>query len=139
MIQIVNPRPRSLAATQMLLRDMFREFVVIDGAIIATGQAFVHSKSRVDFYAIFRQRKICRISEALAVLSIQVMGKTSLVTLLNMMLVPEVGRDFGSLNGESISTLTSTTNEELLVWVYIELEAGKKKVSSSFHVELNSY
>lgn len=54
------------------------------------------------------------------------MGKTTPVTLLNMMLAPEVGRDLGSLNGESISTLTPTKNEELLVWVYIKLEAGKK-------------
>lgn len=69
-IQIIAPRVCRLAAAQGLLRDMLCEFVVIDSASSAVDKAFVQSKSRVNFGAIFPWRKVCRIAETLGVSSI---------------------------------------------------------------------
>lgn len=74
----------------------------------------------------------------LEVFSFQVMCKAFPISLLNMVLVLEVGRDLGSLNSESISTLISTTDQKLLIWIYIQLEACKKWVGGRFYVQLNN-
>lgn len=73
------------------------------------------------------QRNVRRIAEPVGVLSIQVICRTPSVSLINMVLVAEVGRNLGSLNGESIAALTSTANQKLLIWVNIELETCKKR------------
>jgi hypothetical protein len=49
---------------------MLREFVIIDGAIAAAREAFVHSKSRMNFGAISPQRNLRRIAEPVRVSSI---------------------------------------------------------------------
>jgi hypothetical protein len=72
-------------------------------------KAFVQSKSRVDFGAIFPWRKVRRIAETLGVASLQVLCETFSITLWNEVLVPEVRRDLGSVNGESIFTPVSFT------------------------------
>ena len=112
---------------------MLREFVIINSAIAAAGEAFMHCKSSVNIRAISPQRNLRRITEPVRVLSIQVLCQTSLVSLINMVLIAEVGRGLGSLDGESIAALT--TNQQLLLWVDIELETCKKRVRGGFHVE----
>jgi hypothetical protein len=92
---------------------MLREFVIIDGAIVAAGEAFMHCKSRVNVRAISPQRNLRRIAEPVRVLSIQVLRQTSPVSLINVVLVAEVRRGLGSLNGESIAALTA--NQQLLL------------------------
>jgi hypothetical protein len=60
---------------------MLREFVIIDGAIAAAGEAFMHCKLRVNIGAISPQRNLRRIAEPVRVSSIQVLCQTSPVSL----------------------------------------------------------
>jgi hypothetical protein len=83
---------------------MLREFVIIHGAIAAAGEAFMHSKSRVNVGAISTQRNLRRIAEPLRVLNIQVLRQTPPVSLINMVFVAEVRRDLRSRLQEHIHT-----------------------------------
>jgi hypothetical protein len=112
---------------------MLREFVIIDSAIVAAGEAFIYCKLRVNVGAISPQRNLCRIAEPVRVLSIQVLCQTSSVSLINMVLVAEVGRDLRSVGCKSISTLFA--NQHLLLQVNVEVETCKKRVRGRFHIE----
>jgi hypothetical protein len=49
-----------------------------------------------------------------------------------MVLVAEVRRGLGTLDGESIAALTA--NQQLVLWVDIEVETCKKGVRGRFHI-----
>jgi hypothetical protein len=86
---------------------MPRKFMIIDRPEATARKAFVYCQSRVDMRAISPQLNLGRVMEPIRISSIQVLRQTTPVSLINPVLVTEVGRNLGPVSRKSIATRTT--------------------------------